>query len=163
MRARFLLKALTFATAMAAGYGLIAEEPPTGRIAILPDAIKWIPGPPSLPPGAKSGVLEGDPTKPGLFTMRIQLPPNYVIAPHRHPEAERVTVLSGSVYVGFGNKVDKEKSTYFQTGSFYVNPAGSSHFVWTKEGVIVQITGVGPWQLTYADPSDDPRRAKDGG
>ena len=143
-----------------AGELLFADELMDGRIAVPPNALKWTAGPPSLPAGAKSAILEGDPTKPGLFTMRLELPANYLIAPHRHPEAERVTVMSGAVYVGFGDKVDKKKSTHFPTGSFYVNPAGAPHFVWTKQSVVVQITGMGPWQLMYLDQKDDPRKGK---
>lgn len=130
------------------------------RIAVFADEVKWTPGPPSLPRGAQSAVLEGDPTKPGLFTMRIQLPANYVIPPHTHPESERVTVLSGSVSVGFGERVDRERSSYFRAGCYYVNSAGAAHFVWTKEGATLQITGLGPWQLAYVDPEDDPRKGK---
>jgi hypothetical protein len=113
---------------LAVGVPVSAEDSMAGHIAILPEAVKWTPGPPSLPAGAKGAVLEGDPTKPGLFTMRIQLPANYLISPHRHPEAERVTVLDGSVYVGFGEKVDRKRSTHFRAGSFYVNPAGARAF-----------------------------------
>jgi quercetin dioxygenase-like cupin family protein len=148
------------ALSLAAGVAVSADDPSAGHIAMLPEAVKWTPGPPSLPAGAKSAVLEGDPTKPGLFTMRIQLPANYLIPPHRHPEAERVTVLDGSVSVGFGEKVDKKKSTHFRAGSFYLNPAGAAHFVWTKDGCTVQITGVGPWQLKYVNPADDPRATR---
>ena len=34
-----------------------------------PAEIKWVDGPPSLPPGAKVALLEGDPAKEGFFTM----------------------------------------------------------------------------------------------
>ena len=162
MRTRFLLNAVAFVITTGAGDALIAEEPIPGRVAIQPEALEWTPGPPSLPAGARAAILEGDPTKPGLFTMRLQLPSSYVIPPHRHPEAERVTVLSGSACVGFGQKVHQESSTCFRAGSFYVNPAGAPHFVWTadKEGITVQITGLGPWQLTYVDLNEDPRKRK---
>jgi quercetin dioxygenase-like cupin family protein len=148
-----------FVTAPAGGLAL-ADEPVGDHIAVAPEAIEWTAGPPTLPAGAKAAVLEGDPTKPGIFTLRLQLPPNYVIPPHRHPEAERVTVLAGSVNVGFGEKVDRKDSTRFRAGSFYVNPAKAAHFVWTKERAILQITAVGPWQLLYLDPKDDPRTGK---
>jgi hypothetical protein len=39
-----------------------------------PDQIKWQPGPPSLLPGAQMAVLEGDPSKPGFFAMRLRFP-----------------------------------------------------------------------------------------
>lgn len=58
--------------------------------------IEWGPAPPSLPAGAKAAILTGDPRVEGVFTLRISLPPNYSIAPHRHPADEHVTVISGS-------------------------------------------------------------------
>jgi hypothetical protein len=155
-----LLFAMAGVLTASAGRGATADEPVGDHIAIAPDAIKWAAGPPTLPAGAKAAVLEGDPTKPGIFTLRLQLPANYVIPPHRHPEAERVTVLTGSVHVGFGEKLDRKDSTRFRAGSFYVNPAKAAHFVWTKERATLQITAVGPWQLLYLDPKDDPRTGK---
>jgi hypothetical protein len=146
--------------AISAASALLADSPPADHIAVTPDSIKWAAGPASLPPGAQGAVLEGDPAKPGPFTMRLRVPPNYAIAPHRHPEPERVTVLGGTVCVGFGEKIDRTNPTCFVPGSFYVNPANAPHFVWTteKKGATVQISGVGPWQLSYVDASTDPRK-----
>jgi hypothetical protein len=160
MRKRSLLNAGTLALAIGAAGALQADPPPAGHIAVTPDSIKWAAGPASLPPGAQGAVLEGDPAKPGPFTIRLRVPPNYTIAPHRHPAAERVTVLGGTVCVGFGERVVRENPTCFTPGSFYVNPAEAAHFVWTaeKKGATVQISGVGPWQLSYVDASTDPRK-----
>lgn len=66
-----------------------------------PDGLKWQDGPPSLPPGAKIAVLEGDPTKPGPFVFRVKVPDGYKIPPHTHPKAERVTVISGTFNLGW--------------------------------------------------------------
>lgn len=54
-------------------------------------------------------MLEGDPMKAGLFTIRIQLPANYKIPAHWHPADEHVTVISGTFYMGMGNKLDEPK------------------------------------------------------
>src|SRR6476659_7277851 len=59
--------------------------PTHGQAIHTPDKIQWKPGPPSLPPGAKMVILEGDPTKEGPFTMRVTLPDGYSIPPHIHP------------------------------------------------------------------------------
>ena len=53
-------------------------------------------------PGAKAAVLEGDPSKEGMFTVRIKMPAGYVIPPHTHPKIERVTVLSGELGLAWG-------------------------------------------------------------
>ena len=96
-------------------------------------------------------VLEGDPRKPGFFTMRLKLPAGGRLEPHTHPADERVTVLSGSVRVGFGETFDPAKGKTFTAGAFYVNPTPMPHFVWTDEGCVLQVTGIGPWGLTYVD------------
>jgi hypothetical protein len=37
-------------------------------------------------------------------------------------------------------------------------PKGNRHFAWTKGETIVQLHGIGPWGVTYVNPSDDPRK-----
>ena len=54
-----------------------------------PADLKWKDGPPSLPPGAKIAVLEGDPAKPGPFVFRVKVPDGYKIPPHTHPKPDR--------------------------------------------------------------------------
>jgi hypothetical protein len=43
-------------------------------VVVTPDATQWGPAPAVLPTGVKLAVLDGDPTKPGLFTMRLSMP-----------------------------------------------------------------------------------------
>src|SRR3954463_10137121 len=69
--------------------------------------LKWGDAPPSLPAGAKAAVLEGDPTKDGPFTIRLQMPAGYKIPAHTHPTAEHVTVISGTLNLGMGPKFDE--------------------------------------------------------
>lgn len=113
------------------------------------DSLVWIPSK-LLPPGAHSAVLEGDPTKEGIFTTRLKLPPNYVLPPHTHPKDERITVLSGTIYLGFGDEVDEKVAKAFGPGCYYVNPTGLHHFIFTKtEAAEVQLTGPGPWGIDF--------------
>src|SRR5215468_11269360 len=86
-----------------------AGDPPAGHedAALYPPAtIVWKDGPPSLPPGARIAVLEGDPAKPGPFVFRVKVPDGYRIPPHTHPKPERVTVISGTFHLGMGEKFD---------------------------------------------------------
>lgn len=129
---------------------LYSQELPKGAIRILPENILWGDAPPSLPPGAKVYILEGNPMKEGLFTMRVKFPPYYRLNAHTHPKDERVTVLEGAVYVGFGTILDTTNAQKFTEGCYYVNPENESHYVFTgSEGVIFQVTGLGPWGLDY--------------
>src|SRR5712692_1141374 len=59
-----------------------------------PGDIKWGDAPNALPAGAKLAVLEGDPFKAGLYTMRLKMPTGYQIPPHWHVRTEHVTVVS---------------------------------------------------------------------
>jgi quercetin dioxygenase-like cupin family protein len=123
-----------------------------------PDGLKWEDGPKSLPPGAKMTVLEGDPTAPGPFVMRVKVPDGYKIPPHIHPKPERVTVISGSFHFGMGDKFDAKHATALPAGSYGTWPAGMRHFVWAEGETVIQLNGDGPWQIEYLNPLDDPRR-----
>jgi quercetin dioxygenase-like cupin family protein len=119
--------------------------------------VPWTDAPPTMPAGTKIAVLEGDPRKPAFFTMRIKLQPGMHLGPHTHPADERVTVVSGSIHVAFGDKFDTTKGKTFSAGAFYVNPTPMPHFIWTDEECVIQVTGIGPWGVSYLDPADAPR------
>ncbi len=106
---------------------------PPGAIQIQGDSAAWVDAPPTLPAGTKMMLLEGDPRSEGLFTMRLRVPAGARLQPHSHPQDERVTIFSGLVRVGFGETFDGSRMTSFGPGSFYVNPAGSQHYVWIVE------------------------------
>jgi len=125
-----------------------------------PSQIKWQDGPPSLPPGAKLALLEGDPTKEGFFTMRIWMPDGYKIPPHTHPKIEHVTVISGTFNFGMGAKFDQAATQPMPAGTFGYWAAGMNHFVWAQGETVVQLHGIGPWKIEYLNPADDPRKAK---
>jgi anti-sigma factor ChrR (cupin superfamily) len=81
-----------------------------------------------LPSGAQIVVLDGDPAKPGPFTIRLKIPAGYQIPPHTHPAAaERITVISGAVRLGIGEKFDASGGRELQAGGFAVVPAGVPH------------------------------------
>jgi len=134
------------------GTVLLSQELPKGAIQVFPESIQWVNAPTSLPPGAMISVLEGNPQQEGIFTMRVKFPPFYLLPAHTHPKDERVTVLEGAVFVGFGNAIDTANAQKFTVGSYYLNPVNEAHFVFTgEEGVIFQVTGLGPWGLVYID------------
>lgn len=125
-----------------------------------PDGLKWQDGPPSLPPGAKFAVLEGDPTKEGPFVFRVKVPDGYGIPPHTHPKPERVTIISGTFHLGMGDTFDMKKGEALPAGTYGTWPAGMKHFVWVKGETVVQFHGDGPWVINYLNPADDPRKGK---
>ena len=124
------------------------------------EEMKWMAGPASLPTGAKVALLEGDPSKEGPFTLRLQLPDGYSIQPHSHPGVEHVTVISGTFNLGMGEKFDKSSGRALTEGSFAFMPPGMRHFAWTTGETVIQLHGVGPWKINYVNPADDPRNKK---
>lgn len=130
----------------------------TVHLEITPDQITWGPTPPGLPEGAQSVVLAGDPSKQGTFVIRINAPAGYTVPPHWHSEDENVTIISGHVGLAMGETLNKEPSQALSAGSFIHMRAGTKHYAWTIEDSIIQISGSGPFDITYVNPADDPRK-----
>jgi len=163
MKFRMLSIAAVFAalSAWISGVATAGKEKPVMKLmAYAPGEIKWLEGPPSIPPGAKLALLEGNPAKDGPFVMRLKLPDGYRIPPHTHPKAERLTVISGTFNIGMGEKFDVAHGRAMPAGSYGTWAPGMKHYVWAKGETVVQLHGIGPWMIEYVNPDDDPRRGK---
>ncbi|MCI0637738.1 MAG: cupin domain-containing protein [Gemmataceae bacterium] len=128
------------------------------HVVVIPDNIKWGPAPPGLPAGAKVAVLTGDPGKSEPYVLRVLLPEGYKVSPHWHPSDENVTVLKGTLMVGKGETFSAEKSMAVPAGGFARMPKQMRHFAWTKAETIIQVHGVGPFDIVYVNAADDPRK-----
>ncbi len=131
-----------------------------GPVLVSPADVKWADAPPSLPAGSWISVLQGDPAKEELFTIRLKLPAGYKVPPHTHPTSETVTVLAGTLFMSMGDRFDASKAKGMVAGSFIGIPRKVSHFVYTKEETIIQISGMGPFEVNYVNPAEDPRNKK---
>ena len=125
---------------------------------VTPAEIQWGPAPAVLPAGIQGAVLYGDPTRDGLFSMRFKLPKGYRVAPHTLSKVGTFTVISGTFRIGMGEKADPSKARAMPAGSFIALPPGIPHFVSVDEETVVQLNNIGPWELSYIDPKDDPRQ-----
>ena len=92
------------------------------------------------------------------FIIRLKFPANYKVPAHWHPAIEHVTVLSGTLNMGIGDKLDEAKSMPVPTGGVMIIQPKTNHYGWTQEEVVVQVHGVGPWGVTYVNEADDPRK-----
>src|SRR6476660_3293113 len=102
--------------------------------------------------GIETRVLKGDPTRPGLYTIRLSIPANTHIKAHQHPDDRIATVISGTWYIGYGAAFDEKKLKALTPGSFYTEPPGVVHFARTgKQPVVVEITGYGPTGTDYVE------------
>lgn len=154
-------RALAGAAAMllaCAAYAGAAVAEGDAHTMMAPKDIKWGPAPPSLPKGVKLAVLQGDPGKEGPFVARLMLPGPFKIPPHWHSQAEQLTVISGAFYLGLGDTMDTKKATMLPAGGFHYLPAKEHHYAFSKGRTVVQINGMGPFDITYVNPADDPQK-----
>jgi quercetin dioxygenase-like cupin family protein len=135
---------------------LYAAEP--HHTVVPADAVKWGPAPASLPPGAQAAVLLGSPAKEGPFVLRLKFPAGFVVPPHRHSKDEFVTVISGKFAITGGERIERGSLKALPPASFVHLPAGMPHYAWAEAESVIQVNGYGPFDVTYVDPKDDPRK-----
>ena len=130
------------------------------HVFVQPDSLKWTAAPPVLPKGAQIAVLYGDPDKPEPFVFRLKFPAGYKVAAHVHPNDYDLTVLSGTIYLGMGDKFDAAQGDGLKTGGYLHLPKNTHHYEWTNEDTVIELSGIGPVGMTYLNPADDPRKAR---
>jgi quercetin dioxygenase-like cupin family protein len=142
-------KAAIFTALAGCALSVLAADEATTPEVVLPTALTWT-SPPNNPALQGAWVL-GAEKKPGPYILRVKLAAGGKIAPHTHPDERNSTVLSGTVYVGFGKTFDAAKMVAIPPGGVYVAPANVPHFVWAKDGeVVYQEAGVAPTATNYA-------------
>ena len=124
---------VAFGTAFAAG-----GEHPVANL----DQLKWGPAPPSLPPGIEAAVMAGDPAKKGYFAIAIRGPQGY------------------KVPLGMGDKLDAGAGTALTPGGYGLMPRRMHHWAMATSPFVIQIQAMGPFDIHYINPADDPMKAK---
>lgn len=119
--------------------------------------LDWDPGP---LPGSKIAVLAGDP-KTGPHHSYLKFADGSAIAPHWHSHDEFVTVVKGTILMGFGEKADREATRLFSPGGFVLIPARTPHYSFAKGEVILSLTRLGAADFHWVDPKDDPAKPKE--
>jgi quercetin dioxygenase-like cupin family protein len=153
------LRAILAATTVGTLSLAVAESLSNDKVGhVLPENVEWQSFP-AFPEGVKLAVIVGDPRKPAPFVVRVKVPAEAKILPHKHPEDRIYTIISGIFYIGLGEQFDPDKLHPYPPGSVLVLPGGTAHFHWAKSGEYVsQVSAMGPLGLEYLNPADDPRR-----
>ena len=151
MRGTILLVGLAM---LAMPIGAVAQD---HHATVQSDDLKWS-APAVYAPGAQIAVIKGDPSKEGMYVVRLKLPAGFQIAAHSHPNDENVTVLFGSFSIGTGDKLDQSKGTMVKAGGDSFVAKGMTHYAWFTEETVLQLHGMGPQGVTYVNPADDPRK-----
>ena len=107
--------------------------------------------------GLEQAVLFGDPSKPGIYVVRVRFPPGVHSNPHFHSQDRHVTVIKGIWWMGVGEQLDLGRAVPMKAGSYVFHPAGAAH--WDGAGeqeTIVQIVGMGPVETVQIDAHREP-------
>lgn len=123
--------------------GLQASAQLPSPTPILPEAVRWF-SPPNNPAVRAAWVI-GSESAGGAYLLRVTIAQGGKIPAHTHPDERNSTVLSGTLYVGFGEVEDESNVVAVPAGAVYVAPANVPHYLWAKDGdVTYQESGLGP-------------------
>src|SRR3989442_9638018 len=126
-------------------------------ISFPPDQLKWTRNPAT---GSEIAVVMGAPRQAGPFILRVRYQPTTKAMPHSHPADVLVTVISGTLLYGEGEKFDQKKMKEYPAGSFFVIRANVPHYEAAKGVMEFQAHGTGPQVFNFVDPKDDPKNRK---
>ena len=124
-------------------------------VAVTPSEMSWKSQGPLASPGMEQVNLVGDPSRPGAYTLRLKFPKGFKIAPHSHPDAREVTIISGVYATGYGETFDSAKLKTLPAGSFYTEPANVPHFIEIEEDTVLQVSGTDPSGRKLVNPFDN--------
>lgn len=120
--------------------GRAAEPDPKAITYTLPDKIDWNKG-----PNNDTAILQGDPSKPGLYIQLIRWHAGNMSRPHTHPNDRYIYVISGTWWMGWGPKFDPGSTFPVKAGTYVVHHAGELHYDGAKDGdCVLYIVGMGP-------------------
>lgn len=120
---------------------LLVQGEPLQPALVVPGDVVWV----RNPLGFETGKVAGDLAKPGMYANRVRFPAGLRVQPHFHPDERIVVVVSGTMYVGYGERFDEAEMKALPAGSVWTEPARQPHFAWAKDGeVVIQVIGNGP-------------------
>lgn len=101
--------------------------------------------------------MENSPNDNNPFTMRIEVPKNYYIPVHNHPENEMLTIIDGTFYMNLNPNNGNNDIIELKQGDFIYIPKDLYHYAFTKDTkVILQSHGRGPFiRNFYNDHTND--------
>jgi transposase len=136
-----LFAALLFLTLGAAG---AADLDKSVLAYTLPAGVQWRDSP--TLPGNKQAILHGDPNKPGdHYVVRNWFKAGNFSRPHYHANDRFIVVLSGTWWIGTGEKFDTGNTEPMKPGSFVVHYGNKVHYDGAKdEDCVIEIHGIGP-------------------
>jgi len=114
-----------------------------------PDQIQWVRNAAGT---NEQAVLFGDPSKEGPYVVRLRWLKGHMSRPHFHPHDRFFVVISGTWWVGTGEKFDPASTVPVPAGSYVIHYAKKVHYDGAKdEECVIQVWGMGPATSTPAE------------
>jgi hypothetical protein len=114
-----------------------------------PSEIKWVRNAAGT---NEQAILFGDPAKPGPYVVRLKWLPGNMSRPHFHPNDRFFIVISGTWWVGTGEKFDPDSTVPVPAGSYVIHYGNKIHYDGAKkEEAVIQVWGMGPATSTPAE------------
>jgi quercetin dioxygenase-like cupin family protein len=103
---------------------------------------------PGMVKGVKTVLQYGDPAK-GPYIILLKFPKDLPNPPHYHTADEAVTILSGTMITGEGQKVDEAAGKVVPAGGYFIIPGKTAHWGRATEDVVLTRLGNGPRDIFY--------------
>ncbi len=140
--------AVTAACIAAFSCSSAAQDAALPTVRLAPDDLEWV----DEANGVSRTLIAGSNQTPGMYVYRVRFPQGFRNQPHFHPDDRTVTVISGTLDVGFGDVFEESALRPLPPGSVWTEPGGEPHFVWARTGaVVIQVIGVGPSGTTQVE------------
>ena len=102
--------------------------------------------------GTKYALLRGRRDRPGeAFTYAFEMPAGFWDPPHWHTSDALVTVVEGTLFLGYGERLNAADASVFPAGSKVLVPAAARHFDGTEDGALIVGEATGVWTTYYVD------------
>jgi len=107
----------------------------------------------TLPPGAMSATAVGDPTT-GHYDFYGKFPANYTVPMHWHSFDCTVIIIKGSMTIKRKGLPDN----IISAGGLFTLTGKMEYIAYTPVECIFLVHGESPFDITYVNPADDPRK-----
>lgn len=142
----------TFAV-MAASAVILAFSPSLlardfASVRVVPSELTWR----DMGEGVQFAPITGSERTEGVYVYRVTFPKGHRNVPHYHSDERVITIMQGSLYVGYGTVFDEGQMKKLTAGSVFTEPKDQPHFVWAKdETVVLQVMGTGMSRRTLVE------------
>lgn len=140
----------------------MSELNPNQTIIRLPQEIPWRTPPGAPPRSVEEATLTGSEGEEGIYVILMRWYPGFMSAPHSYRTDRLCVVLSGIWWCNSGADFDPARTVPVPAGSFVRRVARTPHYdgarADAREPAVIALSGVGPVEQTWVDPSLPPLR-----